>query len=364
MDRWGVFSVIDHANYIMVATELMLYDKIVVPTPMARMGDDWNRESEDWKRWEAAKWEPEKLADLIKQLEPKGLVVEAEWDLDRQKNWQQAFGEARAEIDRVSAEIKSGIDKRVADAKRVTSSLSKKERDQAVKAAAFAETRSEIIRHLKGKFRQEVDIYNGPVEFYAAYQSKADFEQLHPGEDAIKEGVERVNFLIQHRLTVPDEEPGKLLDCVIEKLATNDNYAKRRRLFYDWQVNLHSEKKTPEQILKELDQLVNDFNAQVRAHNNKCRQETVITVLAVAGAALAGFAGFDPSALSAMLHTPEASHYVALAGAANTAGIAVWRKLLSGKQGVDAPLRIAAPGAMFHQITGDTGFQYRPIGSR
>lgn len=349
MERWGVFSVIDHKNEIMVATELLLYDKIAVPTPMARDGDDWNRESDDWRRWQCNGWEPEKLADLIKHLEAKRLVVEANWDLDRQKAWKNAFAEAKAAIDKVSAEIQSGIDKRVAEAERSAAGRSKEERDRAVQSAAWAETRNEIICHLRGK----VDIHHGPVEFYAAYQSKADFEQQHPDEGAIKQGVERVNFLIQHQLAVPDEAPQKLLERVIHLTTENETFKKRRRLFYDWQIDLLKNRIKPEHILKELDQLIRDFNAQALANDQKCRWETVITLLAVSGAALTSLAGFFP----------DAARYVALAGGVNTAGLAVWRKFLSQKE-VDASQRIAAPGAMYHQMDADTGFQYRTIRSQ
>jgi hypothetical protein len=347
MERWGVFSVIDHKNDLSLATELLLYDKIAVPTPMDRDGDDWNR-------WQGNNWEPDKLMTMVERLKPPRLVIETDWNLDRQKNWRKSFEEAKAEIDKVSAEIQTGIDKRVAEAERATTGRSKEERDKAVQAAAWAETRNEIIRHLKG----QVEIHFGPVEFYAAYQSKVDFEQLHPDEDAVKQDVERVNFLIQHRLAVPDEAPQILLDRVIE-LAMTPTFKDRRRLFYDWQISLLEERHhKPEQILIELEQLVRDFNAQALANDQKCRWETVITVLTVSGAALAALVGFDPSALSAMTHVPDAARYAALAGGLNTAGIAVWRKLQSRKE-VDAPHRIAAPGAMFHQMGADTGFEFR-----
>jgi hypothetical protein len=117
----------------------------------------------------------------------------------------------RGEGEKVNAELQSGIHKRVADTKRNMAGRSREEIEQAIAAAAYAETRAEIIRNLRGQLAEgRVDIWNGPVEFYAAYQSRTDFEQLHPNEDAVQQGVERVNFLIQHRLAVPDEPSQKL----------------------------------------------------------------------------------------------------------------------------------------------------------
>lgn len=156
---------------------------------------------------------------------------------------------------------------------------------------------------------------------------------------------------------MPDEAPHTLLDRVT-RLATKETFKSRRRLFYDWQINLLETRAKPEQVLIELDQLVRDFNAQALANDQKCRWETVVTVLAVSGAAMAAFAGFDPSAVSAITHVPDAPRYIALAGGVNTAGIAVWCKFLSRKE-VDASQRIAAPSAMFHHMESDTGFEFR-----
>jgi hypothetical protein len=349
MQRWGVFSVIDHKDEIRLATELMLYDKIAVPTPIK---DD----AGDWERWQNNGWEPELLMEIIRRPGLQHLFIEAEWDLDRQKNWQSSFEEAKADIDKVSAEIQKGIDDRVAETAAAYAQHSKEERDNAVKAAGYAETKDEIIRHLKGR----VAIHYGPVEFYAAYQSRAEFEALHHTEDSLQQGVERVNFLIRHRLAIPDLEPDVLLDSVAE-LASTQKYQERRRLFYDWQIDQLQRGRDPKKILLELNQIVHDFNAAALENDRKCRWETVVTVMAVAGAAVAAWAGVDPSSLIDVTQLPEAPRYAALLGGLNTMGIAVLRKKKLGRGEPDAPQRIAASGAMFHQMDADTGFQFRTV---
>jgi hypothetical protein len=107
----------------------------------------------------------------------------------------------------------------------------------------------------------------------------------------------------------------------------------------------------PETVLVELNQQVNDFNAQVLANDQKCRWETVVTVLAVAGGAVAAWAGFDPAI----------ARYGAVLGGLNNMGIAVLRKSMLPRAEPDAPQRIAAGGAMFHQMDADTGFEFRTI---
>jgi hypothetical protein len=347
MQRWGVFSVIDHKDEIRLATELMLYDKIVVPTPI---GDD----GEDWKRWREKKWEPEHLMEIIRRPNLKDLFIEAKWDLERQKNWKIAFEEAKADIDKVNSEIQNGIEKRGAAAAAQYAHRSVEERDRAIEAVAYTETKNELIRHLQGR----VAIHHGTVEFYAAYQSQREFEELHYTEDSIKQGVERVNFLIRHRLAVPDLEPGILLDSVAD-LTSKPLFNERRRLFYDWQIDQLQRRHDPETVLRELNQIVHDFNAAALANGQKCRWETVITVMQVAGAAVAAWAGFDPDSLKQLTNLSEAPRYAALLGGLNTMGVAVLRKTMLPRAEPDAPQRIAAPGAMFHQMDADTGFVFR-----
>jgi len=160
---------------------------------------------------------PPQLMRIIERLKPKGLVHEVAWDLSRENSWRIKFEEAKTNIENTNAEI-----------------------NESMANLGYAVTRSEVITHLKGR----ADFWRGPVEFYAAYQSKADFEQLHPAEDALKDGVERVNFLVQHRLAVPDDRPDRMLDRVIG-LVTNEKFRDRRREFYDFQIDLFGTTKNP-----------------------------------------------------------------------------------------------------------------------
>jgi hypothetical protein len=351
MQRWGVFSVIDHKDEIRLATELMLYDKIAVPTPI-------ERDKKDLKRWQEKGWEPKHLTEIIRRPNLKHLFIEAEWDLDRQKNWKIKFEQAKAAINKVNSKIQQGIDNRVAAAAAENAHRSKEERDAAIQAAAYAETKDEVIRHLNRK--RTVAIHYGPVEFFAAYQSRAEFEALHHTENSIQQGVEHVNFLIRHRLAVPDLEPKVLLDRVAE-LTSEPHFKERRRLFYDWQIDQLQRARDPETVVMELNQIVYDFNAAALANDQKCRWETVVTVMAVAGGAVTAWAGFDPTSLINVTKLADAPRYAALLGGLNTMGIAALRKTKLPRAKPDAPQRIAAAGAMFHQMDADTGFQFRTV---
>jgi hypothetical protein len=60
-ELWGTFSVGDHLRRRAFVADVLLYDRLVVPTPPAS-------EPEEEKRWVDMGWEPEhqrKLLDLL-----------------------------------------------------------------------------------------------------------------------------------------------------------------------------------------------------------------------------------------------------------------------------------------------------------
>ena len=148
---------------------------------------------------------------------------------------------------------------------------------------------------------------------------------------------------------MPDEPPEKLLDRVIG-VVTDAEFKKRRRMFYDYQIDLLKGGHKPESVLKDINQLVVEYNAQTLAKSEKYRWEIVTTVFVVAGAVLSALPVFLSPA--SPLVGPSA-----IAGAFGAAGPAVWNTLRARKD-ADAPQRIAAPGAMFHQMDTETGFQF------
>ena len=342
MERWGAFSVIDHTDPYRLAIDLLLYDKICVPTPMDGMG------GQDWERWYNEGWQPDVLMRIIEKLRVFGLVEEAEWDLDRQLNWREKFEEAKAAIERVGEEVSATAEATVNQTPGAAS-MTPLERERAIRRVALQITRDEVIRHLKGrKENGTVSIWHGPVEFYSAYQSRRDFETYHPTEDAVKNGVERANLLIKHRLAIPSTSPDKLLDEVI-KTVTDTKFKEKRMDFYEWQLELVERRHSPESIVVDLEKRVSAFNETVvRASDSKNRWETAVLVLSVAAATMGAIGTYQ---------TPDILHGGATMIAGSQVGVGFFRRSGFGK-GADGTQKIAIPGAMFHQIDVDTGFEF------
>jgi hypothetical protein len=213
-------------------------------------------------------------------------------------------------------------------------------------------TRQALIQHLRG----QQDLFNGAVEFYAAYQSAAEFAKLHPKAAANQgagtrhvDGVAAANLIIANDLAVPDEAPENLLERAVE-LATRDSFCRRRRNFYDWQLTLLDHGHSPQVVARELKQLVHDYNSDIMKHFGKVRWERAFTVVAVLGAGLGVAAAFAPGLAATFGVGVEALKAgIALTVAGNAATIAVGKFQLTPRE-PDGAARVAVVGAMFHDI--------------
>src|SRR5262245_7830144 len=83
---WGTFSVRDHCDPHAFVAEVMLYDRLVIPTPP----NDQERE-----RWRHNGWDPDRQRRLLEILGPRAYVVN--WDEGKQQRWKARY-EAGTEI--------------------------------------------------------------------------------------------------------------------------------------------------------------------------------------------------------------------------------------------------------------------------
>ena len=188
IERWGAFSVVDHKDARKLAADVLLYDRLVLPTP-----PDWDR-----KRWSDEEWDPEGLERRITQLGDS--AIPATWDLTRQKQWEEKFRALRKDAQDMNA--------------------------------ALHMTRRVLAEH--GRDYRPPGV--AAVEVIAAYQSERDFNELDPyGSPAPAKS--ELDFLIARRLAVPEnEDPEHALERSLE-LRGDSTFIKRRRRFHEWERN-------------------------------------------------------------------------------------------------------------------------------
>lgn len=307
ISRWGAFSVIDHRNDRQLATEVLIYDHLLIPTPMA-----W-----DLARWKENGWDPEGLKRKLDALGD--IAIEANWDQDRQKDWKKKF-------------------KSLAE-------------DQQEINAAMEMTRRVLIDQNRKYRPAGIDL----VEVFSAYQSRADFLELEPSASAdrqVRDKIARTNLILSHRLSIPDEEEdAEILKRALD-LAHKPAFRQARSEYYNWQHEILGNGHLPEDAASAMVKLVKNYNSIVEASGRKFRRETVVLFCSVLAAGLATAAGLFPGSFEMAGMGPLAgAQVVQIGGFASGAVIQVAEHVAGKKESGHEQKNVG--GAMFHQVERD-----------
>jgi hypothetical protein len=230
IELWGTFSVRDHIIDRAFVADVLLYDRLVIPTlPEGDSEATWPRE------WELAK-QKSLLGDLG------DLAIAIPWDKSHRDTWQKRFDDQRSEERRQArAEAAKAVASDVADA-----------RDPQNKDLSYNVTR--II--LQDMVNQEADnkLYNklkfteklrpgSKLEAVSAYPSYDHFAAdvpEHPVSDSpVSDDQPSPTSLFRWQFFVPDspdrgeKEDRKLLAQAI-KLASKPEFIEMRGYFYAW----------------------------------------------------------------------------------------------------------------------------------
>lgn len=93
-ERWGTFSVRDHVSDAPFVTEVLLYDRLVIPVP----DPDDSQAVEYWKK---ENWQPELLTECLDVLRVKtekddGLALTVPWDASKRKRFRSQMSTSAA----------------------------------------------------------------------------------------------------------------------------------------------------------------------------------------------------------------------------------------------------------------------------
>jgi len=85
---WGTFSVADHLRSRAFASDVLVYDRLIVPVPP----------DEDRDRWRTNRWQPERQQEILEVLRDgdSQRVLEIPWDAQRQGEFEQRRGDVAA----------------------------------------------------------------------------------------------------------------------------------------------------------------------------------------------------------------------------------------------------------------------------
>lgn len=263
-ERWGTFSVRDHMTKAPFVSDVLLYDRLVIPVP-----DPNEKSAEEQKFWK--RFNPDELNNCLNILKIKtplddGLALTVPWD--------------KSKRDRFSNKMSTA------------SALATQQRnpDAGYYMDPFAMTRQLI----KNEFLPAEPKDVSKVWALAAYGSAEEFNKAAEASDPDKRR-DRLAALISHRFLTPAKNDPKheLLKKAVD-LATSDTFRKKRAALYEWQEDIIEENVRDEKAINEMEKKLADYNTAIENSFDTVNEKFVFTLIPIglgaAGALLSGAA--------------------------------------------------------------------------
>ena len=290
--RWGTFSVADHTRPAPFVADVLLYDRLVIPRPLADDRSEWTRRG----------WQPQRLDACLEILGDLALPVP--WDTARRNLWKARY-QAAAGV---------GFDTR-----------------NLVDAATHQEDPMQVTRNLLASDLLPA-LPDGVAKVWplAAYPS-AGAGQRDLSRTALVRRKEQLALALRQRFLVPkvgDAPFHKALARAV-KLAKRDDFRAKRAKLNAWQESVIEEDIPEAKALGEMDRLLRDYNDVIRKATKDVYWRFAYTVIPI-----------GLGALGAVVMTP----FAALAGLVGLLRFVKWDKAPK----IDAGDCAAA--AVFHDL--------------
>jgi hypothetical protein len=251
---WGTFSVKDHAPPGAFVTEVLLYDRLVLPVPP----DDAER-----ARWQKEGWQPGRLETLLRILGDRAVPVK--WDQRRRASWRTSY-EAREIVAQETPDY------------------------------AFATSRTELTRGLP----DHVTGVEAVASFSSLEEAKTELGLQAVTEQRPLPGGTAVSILA-HEFLVPHDPEDRGDECLIAavRIASMASYQRRRAAFWRWLREYFDDKNMCQPAA--IKDAVEEMEALLEEQREIVRKQGIKTIakyaFAIAGTA-ASFAAAGPGALA------------------------------------------------------------------
>jgi hypothetical protein len=268
---WGCYSVADHLEPRAFVADLLLYDRLVVPVPVA----------DDMQRW-VERWDPERQARLLAILG--SLAVQVKWT----EHWRKQVGspwspgDMAMTIDGASSHDPYWRHSRSVEllAKSVIESIGG-EIDQ-----ADVDVRAIAVYAKPDHFDREWQLTRTLpfVNRVTRVTPGAPLEVAGP----VSSDRHHLAKVVVTRLVVPDE--GKSDEEVLQRTVelVQDNEASRRRAeFQDLLASLPAGGVRDETVVGQIESLIEEYNKLIRRRSKAWRARTALLLLTTAEAAVA-----------------------------------------------------------------------------
>lgn len=252
--RWATYSTIDHQNTAKLATEVLLYDRLIFPVPP-------REDRSELERWRENNWGPDQALSRLQELGD--LAHGAEWTQNLREQWGSQF-ERLQKVGNDSLACAYNVTSRIlADSARAEAANG----HPPIPIAAFQSI---------SKAEAVLDVVNSEADTYSDR-----IQDIHRG----------VGLLVQRNLRLPEPngDPDVLKRAIA--LAHNEDFIRARRSLYRWEDELALRGWPAHAAIAKLDKQIEQFNALVSNNFAQTWLRRVWRAIKIVVPAASGFAG-------------------------------------------------------------------------
>lgn len=301
-ERWA-YSVVDHKDALKIARDLILFDRLLLPSPES--GAPWKPE-----------WDQQGMLNRLAQLGER--AIHARWTPERRADWAATFADLQRDAEDVNDPD-----------------------------LAYAATRRVLIEQARAFRPAGVPL----VETYEGFQSEAAFVAHSSAANAEPRATgreETVLLVIAQRLAVPvAEAPEEALKRTLE-MTDADSFRQSRAALYDWQRDLVARGHRPRDIVEATRGLAAEAERAAGARGREFGLMTAATAISITIETTAQFADLGDAAGAFGLGVFAFGTFMTLRD---------WFAAREAAGAPSGPTPEAAVGAMFHEVKTRLGWE-------
>lgn len=300
-ELWGTFSVRDHLRKRPFVTEVLLYDRLMIPRPPTPeeepLEPDVDEEGAKWPE----DWKPQQLRELLNILQEEDLAVELPWGKLARQDWSKLYhGQNLDDLGAKRTELAVAAKHEIEMAKMNTP-------DQAPYLATGGliamyitnAVHNDVAQHLVTLTRKPgVEIE--PVIAYGSYQDFKQEQGLRRAEPKRAPDDLRPYALFGWEFFVPEDTEKTdhdLLRAAVN-LASRKDFRETRQSFHGWLKKMHDGSHDPEAARQEMLKMLKEYRDFARGAGIKTAVRYAAKVVPVV-APLAGLVVGDVANIGA-----------------------------------------------------------------
>jgi hypothetical protein len=258
--RWAAFSVRAHRDIGSLASDVLLYDRIILPVPE----DDPERE-----RWVRHDWAPDLIA--LRTVQAAGVIIPVPWTAQLRAEWKASWDQ----LQQLGQEVAYGLTGKIY----ASSLVAWNEIRAGLQPDELPERKPFILAGYQSEDEAKAELSIVPADRIPADVAAAHPQAEAPGGRPVDHAVAlQVSRIVEEPAVLDPEEA--FLTAI--SLATSPAFQRARRRLFDLEDDLYLDDWQPAEVEDKLAGLEEEYRDVVRAACQQTRRRRVATLLPTA----------------------------------------------------------------------------------